>query len=254
MLTFDFRQPTHPPGIRGGWLGFVDALMEYGLERWRLYYGVYRAEVVSTDAPDNAGTPDPMGRIRVRVPAVGDRSGESRMAWPVVPSAGDGYGLKVIPPVGGHVYVVFENGRLTAPLWIGSWWTRGEVPSDLEAAEAQGWITPAGHKLVMDGSSGSETVLLEHTSGARLEIDSDGNVAVEAASGAKVTLGPSGASEAAVKGDTLQDVLESLIDAVMAITVATPVGPSTSPLINSGQFIAIRARLSNILSRGVDLT
>jgi len=254
ILDLRDRRPATPAGIRGGWRGWVDSILAYGLEYVGLYYGFYRAEVTSTDDPDNDGSPDPFGRVRVRVPAVGDDSDISRLAWPVVPAAGDGFGLKATPPVGSRVYVVFENGKLTAPLWIGSWWSQGQLPDELEAVEQQGWITPGGHKLIMDSSSGSEMVKLEHSAGAKIEIDSDGNIAVEAASGKKVTLGPSGATEAAVKGDTLKDILGSLIDAINAITVATPVGPSTSPLINAAQFYAIKARVENILSRGVDLS
>jgi len=50
------------------------------------------------------------------------------------------------------------------------------------------------------------------------------------------------ATEPAVLGDTLEDILGDLIDALNALTVPTGVGPSGVP-INTAQFEAVRARL-----------
>lgn len=50
------------------------------------------------------------------------------------------------------------------------------------------------------------------------------------------------ATEPAVLGDTLEDILGDLIDALNALTVPTGVGPSGVP-INIAQFEAVRARL-----------
>ena len=63
---------------------------------------------------------------------------------------------------------------------------------------------------------------------------------------AKYNLGDG--AEPMVLGDTLKGLMEELIDAINAITVPTPYGPSGMPL-NSVQFSAIKAKLGNMLSQ-----
>jgi hypothetical protein len=55
------------------------------------------------------------------------------------------------------------------------------------------------------------------------------------------------AKEFLVKGDTLKTKLEALIDAIIKMTVSTPVGPSTPP-INLPDFQKVKSELSEILS------
>lgn len=55
-------------------------------------------------------------------------------------------------------------------------------------------------------------------------------------------------NEPMVLGDTLKGLLEDLISAIKTITVATPHGPSGTP-INSAQFSAINSRLKTMLSK-----
>lgn len=55
------------------------------------------------------------------------------------------------------------------------------------------------------------------------------------------------AKEPLVKGDTLKSKLDELLDAIIKITVSTPVGPSTPP-INLADFQKIKSELSEILS------
>lgn len=54
--------------------------------------------------------------------------------------------------------------------------------------------------------------------------------------------------EPMVLGDTLKGILSDLIDAIMAITVVSPSGP-TSPPSNAAQFTAIKGQLNTILSK-----
>lgn len=53
--------------------------------------------------------------------------------------------------------------------------------------------------------------------------------------------------EKAVLGETLKTKLEELIDAILAITVPTALGPSGTP-INAAQFSTIKSQLDQILS------
>ena len=237
-------------------LGFLDDLRNYGLELFGRFYGVYRGIVVANEDPDASGQPDPHCRLRVRVPIIGDRDDVSRLAWPVAPLAGDGFGIKSLPPVDSQVYVMFEAGRLDAPLWIGGWWGDDHVPEGLEAAEQHGWVTPEGNKIVLDGSSGSEAITIERVGGGKVEVDSDGNVIIENKSGSKVYAGNGAdtSGEPAVLGDTLKGLLESLCDALVALTVTVPAAPGTSGVpVNAAQFSAVKARLRTILSGTVEI-
>lgn len=245
-----------PATWRGGFTQFLERLYTFGLEWFGLYYGVYRAKVVANEDPNAEGQPDPQGRLRVRVRAIGDTNDTpARLAYPIVPLAGSGYGFKSLPPVDGFVYVVFENGRPDAALWIGGWWGSDAMPDDLKPAKAHGWYTPEGHKILLDGQDGSEVIRIEHTGGAMIEIDSSGNVNVKQKSGSKVNVGDGAdtANEPAALGNTLKGLLEQLCDACVAITVTTPMGPATLLPTSTAQFQAIRGQLQRLLSQVVNV-
>ncbi len=226
-----------------GFLRFFDRLITHGLEAFRLYYGIYRAQVV--DEADSQH----QGRIRVRVPSVGDRAGVSRLAYPSAPAAGNGYGFKDTPPKDSWVWVFFEGGRLDTPVWMAGVWGRDHVPEALRDPKSRGWITPGGHKLLLDERDGEEFITIQHKSGHKFGLDKDGNVAIEQLSGKSVFVGKD-AREAAILGDTLKGLLSDLIDALTMLTVGTGTGPSSVP-INVASFLAIKVRLEQILSQTV---
>ncbi len=226
-----------------GFRRFIDRLIQHGLEAFRLYYGEYRGIVL-----DNADDKN-QGRIRVRVPSVGDTIEVSRIAFPKVPLAGNGYGFKSIPEVDSIVWVTFENGKLDMPVWEGGIWGRDGIPAALRDPDTHGWFTPLGHKILLDEKDGQETVTVEHKNGAKFSIDKDGNLYITNSSGKTVYVGAN-AQEAAVLGDKLKTILDDLLTALTAMTVGTNVGPSTVPT-NVAQFIAIKARLQQILSTTV---
>ena len=70
------------------------------------YYGVYRGRVMN-----NA---DPMmkGRLQVSVPAVA----AAATSW-ALPCRN--YGSTATPPIGSAVWVMFEGGNLSIPVWMG---------------------------------------------------------------------------------------------------------------------------------------
>jgi hypothetical protein len=85
------------------------------------FYGKYRGLV--SDNQDPRG----MGRIRARVPEVlGDV--ESPWALPCAPYAGDGSGQYTIPDIDAGVWIEFEAGDPSRPVWAGCWWAEGEAP------------------------------------------------------------------------------------------------------------------------------
>jgi len=89
------------------------------------YFGKYRGTVT-----DNAD-PTSRGRIKVRVPAVlGDLE---LWAMPCVPYAGDAVGFYCLPSVGTGVWVEFEAGDASYPIWSGCFWADNQLPDESDA-------------------------------------------------------------------------------------------------------------------------
>lgn len=244
-----------------GFRRFFDDIMMHGLEVVGLYYGCYRAKVVGRDDPTAAGVPDPQGRLTVQIPAVdGTSVRATRLAYPITALAGPQYGFKTLPPVHtdvvpSMVYVIFERGKVEAPLWFGGWWRTGELHRDLQPADAHGWFTPGGHQILLDDQDGLEVIRVKHSNGeTRVEFDAHGNVFVVNKLGQKIHIGDGAedANEPAVLGETLKGLIENLIDQIVLIKVPTPAGSSEVP-INVAQFKQIKSRLNTALSQTVDL-
>jgi uncharacterized protein involved in type VI secretion and phage assembly len=92
------------------------------------FFGKYRGIV--RDNNDSTGR----GRLEVLVPAVmGD---EPVWALPCAPYAGNNMGLYAIPEKGTGVWVEFEAGDPSYPIWVGCFWADGQAPKNERGAEA----------------------------------------------------------------------------------------------------------------------
>lgn len=80
------------------------------------YYGKYRGFVHRTDDPLN------VGRIQAIVPRLFDAQTPTGWASPCTPYAGPDQGLYVVPEPGSAVWIEFEEGDLSRPIWSGMWW------------------------------------------------------------------------------------------------------------------------------------
>ncbi|MBL8394635.1 MAG: phage tail protein [Candidatus Accumulibacter sp.] len=147
-------------------------------------FGKYRGFVV-----DNAD-PDRRGRVKLQVPALlGDQATD--WALPCVPYGGlADQGWFCVPEVGAQVWVEFEGGDLTFPIWTGTFWQAAGDPPAEATAQPQSHVfkTAGGHYLSFEDSSGAEQVHLEHAGGATLDIDAQGTVALTDQNGAHLTL------------------------------------------------------------------
>ena len=128
------------------------------------FYGKFRGIVIDNQDPKN------LGRLKARVPSV-LRDVESGWALPSVPYAGDGVGLFAVPPVGSGVWIEFEVGDVSLPIWSGCWWAEGQIPDDAKP-EIVVLKTPAGHRITLDDDG--EMVQIEDKSGAKIVMDSSG--------------------------------------------------------------------------------
>lgn len=85
------------------------------------FYGKYRGVVVNNQDPEK------LGRLQVTVPEVlGDVT--SSWAVPCAPYVGPQAGLFAIPPPNAGVWIEFEAGDISRPIWVGGWWGSAEVP------------------------------------------------------------------------------------------------------------------------------
>ena len=124
------------------------------------YFGKYRGLVTDVDDPEG------LGRITAQVPEVLGTV-DSAWAMPCVPAAGASHGFVAIPRVGDGVWIEFEAGDLSRPIWTGCWWARDELP-DENGPDVRALVTAGGHRIVLDDEAGE--IRLTHSGGAELKL------------------------------------------------------------------------------------
>lgn len=215
-----------------------------GAGRERLW-GKFRGTVV-----DNA---DPLrqGRVRAFVPSVLG-STESGWALPCAPFAGPQAGFFAIPPVGAGVWIEFEAGDVSRPIWSGCWWGAGEAPVAPPAGtpgdpQVKLWRSDLGLTTALD--DGAQTITISDASGVnQIVVDTRaGTVTIRGAArvvtdAPLVMEGSAGASHPAVLGDQLTAYLAQLVAlfnshihpgetaaGFLPVTPAPPVPPMSPP-------------------------
>jgi uncharacterized protein involved in type VI secretion and phage assembly len=126
-------------------------------------YGKYRGFVTDNADPRNAG------RVRVSVPEVlGDV--DSGWALPCVPYAGDTTGVYAVPPVGAGVWVEFEAGDVSRPIWVGAWWGGDGIPTDEAGTQATPdvKVTRSEQGLVIALHDDTQTIAVSDSDGSNL--------------------------------------------------------------------------------------
>ncbi|MBX3251048.1 MAG: hypothetical protein KF901_27975 [Myxococcales bacterium] len=147
------------------------------------FYGKYRGVVV-----DNADAQH-RGRLRVRVPAV---LGELAVwALPCVPYAGRQRGFFAMPDEGTGVWVEFEGGHSSYPIWTGCFWAEGDLEED-EAKPHVKFFRTETFTLRVDDRTGE--VAIENDGGTQILLTSidltlrSSKVHAEAPNGRKVVI------------------------------------------------------------------
>jgi uncharacterized protein involved in type VI secretion and phage assembly len=155
-----------------------DALLQELLERVRgRFYGKYRGVVADVDAATM--------RIKASVPAV---LPQVPTGWCVacVPYAGPSAGVVMLPEIGSGVWIEFEGGDVSYPIWTGCLWRAGEVPSQASAT-VKAVYTAAG-SIAFDNNAGNVTVMDKQQN--TLVLDSNGVTGTSGSS--TVAIGSSG--------------------------------------------------------------
>ncbi len=127
------------------------------------FFGKYRGLV--TDNQD----PSSLGRIKAKVHEV-LLDVETGWALPALPYSGDGVGVYTVPAAEAGVWIEFESGDVSRPIWTGCWWGSGQLPKD----EAGAATTPARkiirteEGLLLSLDDGGKTITLSDSNGSNL--------------------------------------------------------------------------------------
>jgi len=172
------------------------------------YYGKYRGTVTNNKDPDN------LGRVKARVPRVLGEHEETGWALPAFIYGGAGeQGFFAVPDVGAGVWIEFEGGDLSYPIWSGTWFTQGSIPESAKPGKKV-LKTKAGHKIVFDDDAGrlevtdsnGNTITMDSQS-IRISAGKAGNVVIDAP---KIEL-VQNASHPVVLGDELNRYLNLIV-------------------------------------------
>jgi len=133
--------------------------------------------------------PDRLGRIKAIVLSV---TGKEPSTWavPCLPGAGADMGLFTVPPKGAGVWIEYQDGDITRPVWVGGYWSKGEVPRLVPAesllAPTITLQTPNGNGIVICDAAG-KGILIQSASGAKISITDEG-ITIDNGRNAVITL------------------------------------------------------------------
>jgi phage baseplate assembly protein gpV len=126
------------------------------------FYGKYRGTVTSVDAATL--------RIKAKIPSVLG-SVESGWCMACVPYAGPQVAMAFLPEEGAGVWIEFEGGDVSYPVWVGCYWRDGEIPSDATPT-VKAIVTAKGAKILLDDEA--QTITLTDSSNNKVTLSSDG--------------------------------------------------------------------------------
>jgi uncharacterized protein involved in type VI secretion and phage assembly len=150
------------------------------------FTGNYRGVVVDDKDPLNSG------RVKIRVFGIYDNVPDEALPWAIYsdPFMGGqvGFGGFLIPDIGNHVWVFFENGDHLQPVYFAGAPYRDAYPQErLTSAheESRGSIayprnkslrTKAGHVIEIDDTPGNSRITIIHKSGTQITYQDNGDV------------------------------------------------------------------------------
>ena len=127
------------------------------------FYGKYRGIVVDNDDPQQ------LGRLKAHIPEV---LGEENSGWalPCVPYAGNGSGQYTVPEPDTGVWIEFEAGDPSRPIWSGCWWGDGQLPANNggESGAPSLRIIRSEHGLMLTFDDSSQVITVSDEGGSNL--------------------------------------------------------------------------------------
>jgi hypothetical protein len=140
-----------------------DAALIDVLDRLRnRFFGKYRGVVTDVDPATL--------RIKASVPAV---LADQPTGWcrACVPYAGPNMGFAFLPEIGAGVWIEFEGGDVSYPIWTGCFWHDGEQPAHATAS-VRVIITRAGNSILLD--DGGTTITISDQNNNTVTLGPDG--------------------------------------------------------------------------------
>jgi hypothetical protein len=183
----------------------LDALIEkvqrFGIEGvFSRFYGIYVAIV------EDVADPSSMGRIRVQVPALGQRRAPADLwARPATFGGSEGTGLFFAPNVGDKVWVSFEAGNPDKPVYFGGFMGNGKAAAEFGSYLKRGFKTPAGHYVRVSDEDSDQHITMAASNGAYATMNKDGDLLMSSAEGSYINL------SAADRSTTIHDVGGALL-------------------------------------------
>jgi hypothetical protein len=213
----------------GDWIRAFKDVIYLGLEQFGRYYSCYRGYVADREDPQN------YNRLRLIIPSVSSTNVYDYWAWPKGIDSGksaDGkvYGTQYIPQKGDLVWVEFEGGHPSKPIWSMGYRGKGEVPSEADATDydCYWFITPKGHVIKINDTK--NYIHIKTQQGDYVELNSN---SISLVTDKKISLGHlDNSAEPAVLGNKnedvhtdVQDILQKLTDALNKDVIASTGGP-----------------------------
>jgi uncharacterized protein involved in type VI secretion and phage assembly len=171
------------------------------------YYGKYRGVVTDNNDPDD------LGRVKATVQQLLDTE-STGWALPAFIYGGlSEQGFFAVPDVGAGVWIEFERGDLSYPIWSGTWYTSGSIPESAKPAQKV-LKTQSGNKLIFDDDAG--TIEITDSNGNTIKMEQS-QITISASSATSIVIdGPEidlvdGASHPVVFGDALLQYLNQLV-------------------------------------------
>ncbi len=135
------------------------ALEQLHSRREHEFFGKYRGRVVNNNDPLHKG------RVKVTVAQVLDEV--EVWALPCVPYAGRSRGFFAMPEVGTSVWVEFEAGDPSHPIWTGCFWNDNEI-AEADASPAIKFFRTGKFTLRINDDDGE--VLIDNGSGSSIKL------------------------------------------------------------------------------------
>jgi hypothetical protein len=148
----------------------------------RQFPGVYTGKV------ENVIDPLMMGRIKVSIPAIFKSSSPENFVWarPCLP-----YGQFFIPNVGDQVWLAFENGDSRNPVWLGTWYAAGKVPTEASISPPLNRVIQTSTGNTIQINDLEQTIVIKNVSGNTITLDPTGTTLTDI-SGNTITLDAAG--------------------------------------------------------------
>lgn len=231
-------------------------LITEGFETYGKYYSIYRAIVIDNEDPLD------MGRLKVLVPLEDDKQPLPSWAYPIGMKGGRDSGYWDIPSKGELVWIQFEFGQLSHPVWQHCGYAVKEKPEEFKTLKHKGYKTPGGTLILINDNKEEEEILYKLNSGTDwVKINKD---VIETES-KLIKLGVN-QEEHALMGDTTKTKIEEFMDNVTTFmeqyishTHNTPFGPTSPPILASqttntkAQLEKLKGTLEEILSYKVSI-